>query len=302
MTVPEAGMDVAPVFFFDRGELVARGEALADRYRTNQPFPHVHLDDFFPPGVLRRVIDEFPSPGAEAFEQPDNDYQVNKLGRVQDNDFAGVSPFIRNLLAELNSRAMLDFLEALTGIEGLIPDPHFEGAALHQILPGGKLAVHADFNRDLRRDLERRVNVLIYLNEDWDEDWGGHLELWNRDMTACVSRIAPLANRCVVFSTSSTSFHGHPDPLTCPKGVTRRSIALYYYSRGRDDGPVDFHGTLWQARPGHDDPASGDQVAHPAPVEDAAPAAPRSGAGWKAGLKRWLPPAVVDGLRRLRRA
>ena len=95
------------------------------------------------------------------------------------------------------------------------------------------------------------MNLLLYLNPAWDDAWGGALELWDRGMQACVQRIAPIANRCVVFSTTRDSYHGMPDALRCPDGVTRRSLALYYYSNGRPEherGPD--HSTLWQARPG----------------------------------------------------
>jgi Rps23 Pro-64 3,4-dihydroxylase Tpa1-like proline 4-hydroxylase len=234
-------------FFFDRDELVARGRSLHGAFRDNEPFPHVVMDDFLPPAVVARLVDEFPAPEAAPFEQPDNEHQVRKLGRLQEKDFAGVSPFTRQVLAELNSMAMLDFLEALTGIEGLVADPHFFGGALHQVLPGGRLEVHADFSRDVRRNLDRRLNLLLYLNPVWDDAWGGHLELWDADMRACRARIAPVANRCVVFATSSTSFHGHPEPLACPEGTTRRSLALYFYTAS-GDSEVPLHNTLWQDR------------------------------------------------------
>lgn len=83
--------------------------------------------------------------------------------------------------------------------------------------------------------LDRRINMLVYMNEGWREEWGGHLELWNADMTACRQRILPTLNRTVIFSTTDTSFHGHPHPLTSPPGMTRKSISLYYYTAGRPD-------------------------------------------------------------------
>jgi hypothetical protein len=138
----------------------------------------------------------------------------------------------------------------LTGIQGLVPDPHLWGGGLHQILPGGKLAVHADFNKYPHFKLDRRLNVLVYLNRDWQEQWGGQLELWNRDMTRCEQRILPLFNRMVCFSTTDSSFHGHPDPLRCPADRTRRSLALYYYSNGRPAEEIGRpHTTLFQYRP-----------------------------------------------------
>jgi hypothetical protein len=91
---------------------------------------------------------------------------------------------------------------------------------------------------------------LIYLNRDWREEYGGHLELWNAAMTQCDVRVLPVFNRAVIFSTTDRSFHGHPDPLKCPEGMTRKSMALYYYSRGRPEEEVSpSHSTLWQIRP-----------------------------------------------------
>ena len=139
----------------------------------------------------------------------------------------------RWLLYQLNSSVFVNFLEELTGVGGLIPDPHFEGGGLHQIERGGFLKIHADFNRHPKLNLDRRLNLLLYLNEDWKDDYGGHLELWDREVARCVKRIAPVFNRCVVFTTTDFSFHGHPEPLACPPAVTRKSLALYYYSNGR---------------------------------------------------------------------
>ena len=124
---------------------------------------------------------------------------------------------------------------------------------MHQIEPGGKLAVHADFNRHPRNGIDRRLNALLYLNPDWRDEYGGHLQLWDRNMTKCEARIAPLFNRMVVFSTTDFSYHGHPDELTCPVGVTRKSLALYYYTNGRPKEEVSGeHSTLFRERPGED--------------------------------------------------
>lgn len=137
------------------------------------------------------------------------------------------------MLYHLNSSTFLDFLSKITGIENLIADSYFEGGGMHQIRRGGKLKIHADFNRHPRYDLDRRLNALLYLNPDWQEEYGGNLELWDRHMTSCVVRIAPLFNRFVVFATTDFTYHGHPDPLTCPEDVTRKSLALYYYTHER---------------------------------------------------------------------
>ena len=171
---------------------------------------------------------------------------MRKLGRTQDSYFEGVDPWLRGVLSDFNGMPFLDFLERLTAIEGLIPDPHFRGGAFHQILPGGKLDMHADFNVDARRRLIRRINVLIYLNKGWRTEYGGTLCLRGADGNATV-RVLPEFNRCVIFNTDSTAYHGHPEPLDVPDGATRKSIALYYYTSGPEAFDRDAaHSTLWQ--------------------------------------------------------
>jgi hypothetical protein len=155
------------------------------------------------------------------------------------------------LLYHLNSITFLEFLSAVTGIPNLISDPSFEGGGLHQIVRGGKLGIHADFNRHRNYGLDRRLNLLLYLNKDWREEYGGHLQLWDRDMTACGAKVLPLFNRVMIFGTTDFTYHGHPDPLQCPEGMTRKSLALYYFSNGRPAAEVSGdHSTLFRARRG----------------------------------------------------
>lgn len=160
----------------------------------------------------------------------------------------------RSLLYQLNSSTFITFLERLTNVDGLIPDPHFVGGGLHQIERGGFLKMHVDFNKHERLRLDRRLNLLIYLNKDWQEEYGGHLELWDKDVTQCSKKILPVFNRCVVFTTTDFSYHGHPEPLTCPEDRSRKSLALYYYSNGRPASEIrrghSEHSTLFRARPG----------------------------------------------------
>jgi Rps23 Pro-64 3,4-dihydroxylase Tpa1-like proline 4-hydroxylase len=217
---------------FDEARCIAAGEAFATRYRDADPFPHVVIDDFVDAALLRRIASDFPETDgatARAFDRP----QERLKRQVHPQAIASLPA--RNLFAELNSQAFLSFLSALTGIEGLIADPYFIGAGLHETRTGGYLGIHADFNRHDRIKLERRLNLLIYLNDDWEGDWGGALELWDRPMTTCRVRADPVMARAVIFSTDLDSFHGHPDPLRCPPDRSRRSIATYYYTTPRDD-------------------------------------------------------------------
>jgi Rps23 Pro-64 3,4-dihydroxylase Tpa1-like proline 4-hydroxylase len=219
--------------------------ALHESYASAEPFPHVVLDRLFDDELLDGVLREFPDRDAMRWREFDSPTE-KKLGYFHET--STISKTVRDFLNAMNSFEMLLWLEALTGIEGLIPDPYFGGGGLHQIEPGGFLKIHADFNVHPKLKLDRRLNLLVYLNKDWRDEYGGHLELWERDLSACREKILPLFNRTVVFSTSDTSFHGHPHPLTAPAGMSRKSISLYYYTAGRPDAERSApHDTLFVA-------------------------------------------------------
>lgn len=215
------------------------------QYAAARPFPHWVVDDFFDPALLDEVLAEFPQPGQIKWQRFDNQQEVKLASSAE----ANFGPMTRLLLYHLNSWTFLQFLSEVTGIPNLIPDPGFEGGGLHQIQRGGKLAVHADFNKHRAFNLDRRLNVLVYLNRNWREEYGGHLELWNREMSACEQKVLPLFNRMMVFGTTDYTYHGHPDPLQCPPGMTRKSLALYYFTNGRPAEEVGSeHSTLFKAR------------------------------------------------------
>ena len=173
-------------------------------------------------------------------------------GKSATRDVGKMGAETRAIIAEMNSPGFVSWLEDLTGIAGLQPDHSLAGGGIHQIRRGGFLKVHTDFNWHAGLQLHRRVNVLLYLNEDWQAEWGGALELWKPDMSACGALILPLLNRLVIFSTTDESYHGHPDPLACPEGVSRNSIALYYYAA--EPAPARAFGqsqmTNYRPRPG----------------------------------------------------
>lgn len=243
---------------FPKLQRIAR--ELAPAYPTAEPFPHAVIEDFLPDDSLRRALGAWPLldglSGVRRLTLQDARGRTVQAHKAGFSDELQLAPELRQLIHELNSGPFLQCLESLTGIRGLIPDPHLRGGGLHEYAPGAVLAVHADFHRHAELALDRRLNLLLFLNERWDPAWGGALELWTRDMGRCVRRVPPLANTCVVFSTTSHSYHGMPDPLACPPGVTRRSLAFYYYSNGRPAHEIsdpkaidDPHETLWQERP-----------------------------------------------------
>lgn len=232
-------------------ELPALSEDAAARYAAATPFPHRVFDDFLPASAIDDALEEFPGPDDPRWSK--FHHRNSKKLAICDETLLGSRT--RELIRFLNSQSALTFLEKLTGIKGLIPDPYLAGGGLHCIASGGFLNIHADFNYYERLKLHRRLNALIYLNRDWRDEYQGHLELWTTDMSKCVHRIAPVAGRCVIFSTTDTAFHGHPEPLQTPAGVYRRSIALYYYSADRPESErSEPHSTLYQVRPGDQAP------------------------------------------------
>jgi hypothetical protein len=236
-------------FHFDAPRLEALASAHHDEYVTAQPFEHAVFEGLVPEAVLDAVLDEFPGADRDAWISYESENE-RKLASDRDTP---VGEATAQLLAELNSAAFVDFLEQLTGITGLVPDPHFDGGGLHQIVPGGHLGVHVDFNRHPRTGLERRLNVLLYLNRDWKQEYGGALELWRALPKSCERRILPTWGRMVVFSTTERSFHGHPEPLSCPEGMSRKSVALYYYSlapEARNGHGSATHNTLFMPQEG----------------------------------------------------
>jgi Rps23 Pro-64 3,4-dihydroxylase Tpa1-like proline 4-hydroxylase len=231
--------------FADKIQTLARNHY--ETYQINKPFPSIFFDDFFPKEVLDAALCDFPQPKVLPWKEFDDPMQT----KLAFDAVEQLPASIRDVMFFMNSRPMLQFLETLTGIKGLISDPYFRGGGLHQIVPGGKLEVHVDFNRHRELRLDRRLNVIVYLNKDWREEYGGHFELWNRDMSKAEVKVLPVFNRCAIFSTNEHSYHGHPNPLTCPPDRTRKSLATYYYTNGRPEDEISpAHTTLWKRRPG----------------------------------------------------
>ena len=218
-------------FDIDRLDTIAARER--DAYARAAPFPHAVID-----GLLR---DDAAAALAAALPGPDDDIGWDRYAaagfemKLASANQSRLPEAVVRVLHEFNSGPVVAFVEALTGIAHLLPDPQLLGGGVHLVGPGGHLGVHADFNWHPGMQAHRRVNLLLYLNPDWDTAWGGDLELWSTDAARREVSIAPRHNRAVVFGTRSDTFHGHPAPLATPPGVWRRSIAMYYYTTTRPD-------------------------------------------------------------------
>jgi hypothetical protein len=212
-------------------------------YAAASPFAHIVLDDVLFPDVFDRAVEEFPGTKDEFWRGYLHVNETKYSNTLPDTWGETLNAVAR----EFCSPQFVEFLQELTGIEGLIPDWTMDGGGLHQTLRGGHLNIHADFTTHHdHADLARRVNILLYLNRQWPEEWGGKLELWNKDMSACEAKVTPAGNRMLVFSTAFDTFHGHPDGLTCPPDQARRSMALYYFTR--EENAV-RRATNYRARP-----------------------------------------------------
>jgi len=227
----------------DVGSLTADLDETSARYAAAPPYPHIVLDDVLTPEAFAAAVQEFPGirdPFWKGYLHVNETKYSNTLPDTWGSTLTAVAK-------EFVSPEFVDYLERLTGIEGLIPDWSMDGGGLHQTLRGGHLNIHADFStHHTHENWARRVNILLYLNEEWREEWGGQLELWDHDMTAVQGKVTPKGNRMFVFTTSHDSFHGHPDPLLCPEDVARRSMALYYFTQ---EEQTVRRATNYQARP-----------------------------------------------------
>jgi len=219
--------------------------ALAQQYRENSPCPHVFLQNFVDARVASNAAQEFPRASSEAWTQYKHANE-NKLGMPKRELFP---PTLGAITDELNSPQFVAWVSQVTGIPNLMADPMLEGGGLHQSGPGGYLNVHTDFSmHHFHKDWHRRVNLILYLNPGWHEEWGGSIELWHQKMVRCGVKYPPLLNHALIFTTDDRSLHGFPDPLTCPEGESRKSLALYYYTL-EPDKKIHGHSTDYFARP-----------------------------------------------------
>lgn len=223
-------------------------EALRNQWRSASPFPFFKIENFLTRDFLDAVVGAYPtyeqarSLGGREFDA------VNEKLKIQVTDSSKFPAPVKQLADVLSSGSFLADLEYITGIPRLQSDPALSGGGMHLTNTSGRLDVHVDFNVN-EAQLFRRLNILVYLNPVWDDAWGGCIELWDKDVTACMHSFSPTINRCVVFETSSISWHG-VTPIHCPQGMARKSFAAYYYTR---EAPAGWdgvkHSTIFRPRP-----------------------------------------------------
>jgi len=235
--------EMTPLGVFDNPWFAKLAVEHSQKYRWAKPFPHAAFDNFIDPRIARAVAQACPEPEHIDWVVRDNRYNLKKY----QHDETKLPTMIRLMLREFNSRQFILFLETLTGIDNLLPDPYFIGGGLHLCSRGDFLKIHADFNWHHKLQAHRRVNVLFYLNEDWQAEWGGALEFWDKELTGAVASYYPFFNSVIIFNTNEDSNHGHPHPLACPPEIHRRALNLYYYTTHRDEAEIrDPHFTLYK--------------------------------------------------------
>lgn len=209
-----------------------------EAYKNNDPYPHMVFDNFLPPDIATAIANEYPNLETMNSNWKFHDNQNVRRHFVEDT--SEFSPRFKQFAAAITSRSFVLFLETLTGIPALLPDPYFMGGGAMVTGNGGFLNVHADFNWHQKLQSWRRCNALFYLTPDWEEKWGGNLELWTTDGKQKVKEVPPLFNRMVVFTTTSSSYHGQPVPISGPPDTYRRVFSAFYYASAKQDG-IDDH-------------------------------------------------------------
>ena len=237
-------------FVLDAAALEKLAERFSADYAQAEPFNHAVIDDFLPSKVALQLRRDFPPVESGIWIEQHPARQPGKLGITHASRLRGIEPSIIHAVCQFNSFPFLNFLSKLTGIAKLLPDPYLHGGGPQQIVNGGKLDVHTDFTYLSNLNLYRRINVLYYLSPHWSPEYGGDLEFWSNSQSSPehVKSIAPIFNRMVVFNTTSNTFHGHPKPLSVPKGVTRKALAFYYYTAQPEESEQYTEKTRWIRR------------------------------------------------------
>jgi hypothetical protein len=207
-----------------------------------EPFRYLVIDNFLIPEIAEKILEEFPVIGDDWVDGSGLHSQKKWTQPIVNSGKANI------FFHDIHSNRFVNFMSQITGISGIIGDPDLSGAGYHQTINGGFLNVHIDFNRlEHNYSYDRRINLIVYFNKDWSEENGGWLELWDMENNIMIENICPEFNRCVIFETNEVSYHGHPKPVKVDKNQSRKSLSVYYYTKGREDIPyIDTHNTMYR--------------------------------------------------------
>ncbi len=203
-----------------------QSELLRQSYKTAKPYPHLVIDDLFNPELLDRLVADFPKPKNRDWLVWDTKNELKTTSR----GINGLSLFTQMFCLWLNSQDVINAIESIVGIDNLVGDPLFHGAGLHEMYRDGWLEMHADYTKHFSLPLMRRINILIYLNRDWNTDWGGELVLQDSNNQQNKISYAPYFNRTIIFPTTAKTLHGVPNHLSCPINYSRKLLSIYYWT------------------------------------------------------------------------
>ncbi len=240
-----------------RAKLEQLIEKHQENFHASEPYPYVVIDDFLPIDEAIKIAESFPDkdqinwrlagPGDSKHTQDPN------IEKITSSDEEAFPKDIRQAMYSLQSGIFIRFLEKLTGFEHLNADPHHFGCGLHSTGSGGRLMLHVDASRHPNKDFQQLINLIYYCTPDWKEEYGGHLELWDKEAKQCVKKITPSFNRAVIFYTGRDCYHGQPEPTTSPKNIRRNSLALYFYSTKKSQSDLPYTNFVnWKAVNKHD--------------------------------------------------
>lgn len=223
-----------------------RLDEITKEWKKAKPFHFVVIDDFLKKECAERILSDYPTPDSAVWEHIPYVHQRKKL-TLQSNFPGAINEFFRITETE----DFVNLISKITDIPKLTSDPELVGGGLHQIMDGGYLDVHIDYNFHPTTKMHRRLNLILYLNRDWKREYEGYLELWDMSEKKQIAHIEPIFNRAVIFETNEVSYHGHPKPLKVPSGVTRKSLAIYYYTQEREQNEVAAeHNTVYKQTTG----------------------------------------------------
>lgn len=211
--------------FFTNLNDIHKPADLSEPFSTGNPVPFIIIDNFLPQDVYRQIITQF-------YEISDNNYMIfeNKVSRRKECRNMYQAPLLQTLSHCLNGSLFIKWLEQVSDTEKLVPDPHLRGGGFCRSPRGTSLGLHTDFNWNDQIALNRKINIIFYMNQSWNEDWNGHLEFWNNDRTQCLQKIYPYPNRLAIWLYDINHVHGHPEPIMCPEDLSRDSLIHFYYT------------------------------------------------------------------------
>jgi Rps23 Pro-64 3,4-dihydroxylase Tpa1-like proline 4-hydroxylase len=231
--------------FIDFKRLSEKKNDIKADYQSKKPFRYVMFENFFLPEQAEIIHRAYPTIQDGKW---DGTTYLDQKNKFQKTSFEPGS-VMDKVFHEMNSEEFLNWLQDVTEIEDkLLGDNDLFGGGLHQSTNGAYLNVHVDYNIHPKTKFHRRLNVLVYMNKDWKDEYEGHIELWDLSQgdKILLGKYAPTFNRCVIFETNEISFHGHPKPLNTPKDVNRKSIATYYYTKTRPENEIaQDHNTIY---------------------------------------------------------